>query len=866
MFAKSIGVVVLLMGLAATGLGQELEKGVSSQLAQRRFDTISEVRYMVSFLLSPAEKIEGGVAITFTLKDKSEPVVIDFNAPKDHVKKVVANYRPCEYEIKKGHIVVSTENMEVGPNVVLIDFISPNQSLNRSDKFLYTLLVPDRASTVFPCFDQPDLKGRFTLQLDVPVHWEVSSNGGVQRETPIQSSPHGAVERRKLVVFNETQPISTYLFAFVAGEFQKITREVGGRSMTMLHRENDQEKVSRNIDKIFQTHAVALDWMENYTQIKYPFAKFDFVLIPSFQYGGMEHIGNIFYNADQLFLDETATRDQKLNRASLIAHETAHMWFGDLVTMKWFDDVWLKEVFANFMAAKIVHPSFKDINHDLRFMLKHHPAAYGEDRSQGTYPIQQKLDNLKDAGTLYGRIIYQKAPVVMRQLETMIGETNLRDGLREYLTKFSYGNAVWDDLIEILDAKSEIDLKSWSNAWVKEPGTPELETGIANKDGKKSLYVEQLRTTAGDQYWTQQFDIKVYQNGKPVFETRKTINGKNTKIALPNEVDDYDFFLANGSELGYGYFKLDHKSRKWLWANVHTISDDVTRGAAWLAMYETLLRSKFADADSPVSYMESLLRGLASESEPLNRQNLLDQTQVVFWKLLDETQRNEFSGQLEDLLWRYVNQEDLSEDARSSYYKTLVNIATENKSIDRLVELWETESGFEGLKLSENDYMNLAYELALRLPDRSDEILEEQIDRMDNEDRKKRLAFVSPALSSDPGTRGQFFERLRDAANRRPERWALEGLHYLHHPLRATESEKFILPALELLEEIQTTGDIFFPKRWLMETFSGHRSKSAAQTVEKFLADRPNYPFRLKNKILQAADLLLRVGASKDGS
>ena len=225
--------------------------------------------------------------------------------------------------------------------------------------------------------------------------------------------------------------------------------------------------------------------MEEYTGIKYPFDKFDFVLIPSFQYGGMEHIGNIFYNADQLFLEESATKNQKLNRASLIAHETAHMWFGNLVTMKWFDDVWLKEVFANFMAAKIVHPSFPDINHDLGFMLKHHPSAYGEDRSGGTYPIQQKLDNLKNAGTLYGRIIYQKAPIVMRQLETMIGQTNMRNGLQEYLTRFSYDNAVWDDLIDILDRDTEIDLRQWSEAWVKEPGTPVVGSKMNLDDQKK---------------------------------------------------------------------------------------------------------------------------------------------------------------------------------------------------------------------------------------------------------------------------------------------------------------------------------------------------------------------------------------------
>ena len=153
-----------------------------------------------------------------------------------------------------------------------------------------------------------------------------------------------------------------------------------------FHRETDAAKVARNREAIFDLHAAALAWLEEYTGIPYPFGKFDFVAIPSFQFGGMEHPGAILYNASSLLLEESATQNQILGRASLIAHETSHMWFGDLVTMRWFDDVWMKEVFASFMAAKIVNPSFPEINHDLRFLLSNYPAAYQVDRAAGRKP------------------------------------------------------------------------------------------------------------------------------------------------------------------------------------------------------------------------------------------------------------------------------------------------------------------------------------------------------------------------------------------------------------------------------------------------------------------------------------------------
>ena len=242
----------------------------------------------------------------------------------------------------------------------------------------------------------------------------------------------------------------------------------------MFHRETDAAKVARNRDAIFDLHARSLDWLENYTGIPYPWGKFDFLLVPSFQFGGMEHAGAIFYNAPALLLDPSATQDQQLGRASLIAHETAHMWFGDLVTMRWFNDVWMKEVFANFMAAKIVNPSFPAINHELRFLLAHYPAAYDVDRTPGTNAIRQRLDNLNEAGSLYGAIIYQKAPIVMRQLEGILGEASFRDGVRQYLDERPFGNATWPDLIAVLDGRTPEDLAAWSRVWVEETGRPSI--------------------------------------------------------------------------------------------------------------------------------------------------------------------------------------------------------------------------------------------------------------------------------------------------------------------------------------------------------------------------------------------------------
>ena len=177
----------------------------------------------------------------------------------------------------------------------------------------------------------------------------------------------------------------------------------------------------------------SLNWLEEYTNVPYPFAKYDFIILPGFQYGGMEHTGATLYNDTQMFLSENPTPDEELRRTQLIAHETAHMWFGDLVTMNWFDDVWTKEVFANYFAALITEPLFPQVNHQLNWMKTYTAASLSEDRTPGTTAIRQPLDNLQNAGLIYGQIIYNKAPVMMVKLVESMGKEAFREGIQEYL-------------------------------------------------------------------------------------------------------------------------------------------------------------------------------------------------------------------------------------------------------------------------------------------------------------------------------------------------------------------------------------------------------------------------------------------------
>ncbi len=825
-----------------------LEPGVSLALAEERAARISDLEYDLLFNLPDSKQlpIPAKVTLRFNLFSAKEPLQLDFREEPDHLKSVRVQGKSVPAEFREGHILIPARYLRKGQNEIAVEFIAGDLSLNRNEDYMYTLLVPDRASTVFPCFDQPDLKARYRLALDVPSGWAASANGALEEER--------LSEGRKRLRFKETKPFSTYVFAFAAGKFQKRTQSRAGREMTMYYRETDEAKVARNADTIFDLHAQAIAWLEAYTQIPFPFDKLDFVLLPGFQYGGMEHIGNIFYREGSLILDETATENQKLGRARLIAHETAHMWFGDMVTMKWFNDVWLKEVFANFFAAKAVNPSFPKINHDLSFLLAHQPTAYSEDRSGGSHPIQQPLENLREAGSLYGGIIYQKAPVVMRQLEALMGEEAFRKGIQEYLKTFAYGNATWDDLVGVLDSYSEEDISGWSLAWVKEPGMPEIRTEWEiGPDGRLSrLALVQEKPAPSGRYWIQS-TVVALAYPDTIVHIPVRLESEVTEVPTAKGLPRPLAVLSNASSMSYGYFQLDSISLAYGLLRFGSIADPLLRGAAWLALYEELVRGRVA----PQEFLQSVLDALPLETEPLNRQNLLGYLSTVCWRYFESAQREKAAHEIESLLWNLLtNAQDIG--GKAAFFSTLSNLSITAESINRLKGAWDGSVPVPGLPLSEAQKISLAAELALRLPDEADAILSRQLEYTQNPDRRKRLEFIRPALSPDTAVRDAFFESLKNPANRATEPWVVDGAGYLNHPVRAGAALKYIRPSLELLEEIQRTGDIFFPRQFITAVLNGHQSREAAEIVREFLREHPNFPYRLRNKVLMAADLLLK--------
>ncbi|TLX74040.1 hypothetical protein E9993_13130 [Labilibacter sediminis] len=821
---------------------QKLEPGVSYSLAKERADDISNVEYILEMDVPDSAHIdiEAKSIITFDRKSQKKPLIMDFTGSYESIKSVTANGEKAFFGVESEHLMIPARYISSGKNVLSIEFTMGNGALNRNEDYLYSLFVPDRARTAVPCFDQPDIKARISYSVNMPKAWTAITNGKEDFYEEIDS-------HRKHVTFTSSQPISTYLWAFAIGDFKKITEQRNGFEVSIYHMEKDLEKIAQNTKAIFDQVFHSIQWLEDYTEVDFPFKKYDLVCIPSFQFGGMEHPGAIYYRSELLFLDENPTQKQVLNRAQLIAHETAHLWFGDLVTMKWFSGVWQKEVFANFIADKIVKEQFPDLNHQLTFLINHFPASFSVDRTIAANPIGQKLTNMNDAGSMYGSIIYHKAPIMMNQLEHLTGKELLRKGLGKYLREYGYGNASWNDLMKILNDLSEYDLELWSNNWVNEAGRPVIH--LQYKDDQLKIK-QKAEYSDSPKVWAQRVNFKLINDSS-------STNYMSELLSATTVVEDVyaqpKYILPTIDEAGYGLFVMDPVSLQYALNNIHIWDEDLVKGTVLIQLYENFLVGSI----HPKKYLEMLQRFIIREDNEQLLSLACKQLFHVFWRFTSPQLRDEISIEIEDVLM-----EKIKSTSSVSIGKMLLmswsELVSTPQGLQKLEKIVLKKKKVNGISLSERDLRDMAFDMALRHAGYNEQFIVSFAKELNDDEVKNMMMFVSPVFAEDIASREAFFNGLQNIENRKKENWVLTAVYFLHHPYHQEKSLKYLNGALDLTLTLKQTGDIFFPKNWLDMTCLGYGSIEALQIMDYFFKDNPQYPEDLKSKILQSADKVER--------
>ncbi|HWW75821.1 MAG TPA: M1 family aminopeptidase, partial [Pyrinomonadaceae bacterium] len=702
--------------------------GVPRELARWRAEHYRDVRYALDIMLRPgAEMLEGRLKVTVTLDAAAGDLVLDWrmidkNADAaSRVSEIAANGQRVEdARFADEHLVIPRTHMKEGVNVVEMRFSSPvstagsavTRYLDREDgsEYVYTLFVPSDASTAFPCFDQPDLKARFTLKMTAPEKWQVVSNteGATLAEfdeTPgglPQSPPAGMLWHH----FPETEPISTYQFAFAAGPFEVLDarRKVlmhrypldpkTGRPshvhgpdiptpvndtprMRLFVRKSKTERALKELDEVARINHEGVKFFEEYFGHKFPFPKYDLVLIPEFAYGGMEHAGATFLREDGVLFPSDPTAADIAARAETMLHEAAHQWFGDLVTMRWFDDLWLKEGFATFMAYKAIEKLMPEFEAWKVFHLRTKPLAYLTDVTKGTTPIWQEIPNLSAAKSAYGNIVYRKAPSMLRQAEFYLGPREFQQAVQLFVKEHAYANATWEDLVGALERTSARKLDAWAAAWVKRRGMPDVRVRwSANARGRINRFELEERDALGEGgSWPMRLRVALVPPAEagatPEFLT-VTLNGAGvTRVpeAIGKRRPAYVF--ANADDYGYGRFLLDDASRAYVVGHFGRIRNEFQRALLWGSLWESVREAEMAPAD----FVKLVIEHGRLEGDDVMLAFILARAQTAYTRYLSGAQQKALAPALERALYEGMLGA-ATPGQRITYFRTYREVAT----------------------------------------------------------------------------------------------------------------------------------------------------------------------------------------------
>ena len=422
----------------------------------------------------------------------------------------------------------------------LLGFYRSQYKQNGKIKYLATTQFEAAdARRAFPCWDEPEAKATFEISIIADNKFTAISN------MPIVSKKK--IKNKTLYNFGKTPVVSTYLIYLGVGEFEYLTGKTGKVQIRVVTTKGNKSKGKYSLDlgkKLLTSY-------EKYFGIKYPLPKLDLIAIPDFAAGAMENWGAITFRETILLYDpKTSSTRTKQFIAEVISHEIAHQWFGNLVTMKWWNDLWLNESFATFMATKFVDKFYPEWNLWDQFIEDAMNNAMGLDALKTTHPIDVTVNSPAEIREIFDAISYDKGGCVLRMLENYVGETNFRTGLKKYLSSFKYANAKGQDLWDAIGKASKMPVSAMVNSWLKQPGFPQID--ITQND--KSLVLKQSRFLMEPTAKTQKglWHVPItYGLGNET--TTKLLTKKSTTVKTP----DGPGFVANMSRTGFYRIKYD---------------------------------------------------------------------------------------------------------------------------------------------------------------------------------------------------------------------------------------------------------------------------------------------------------------------
>jgi aminopeptidase N len=611
-------------------------KNLTRDEARERARLITVDGYRVELDLSGAKAQDAATfrsvsTIRFSCAEPGASTFLDLIAPS--VEAVTLNGRPLDPAavFRDSRIQLSGLAAE---NEVTVDatcaYSRSGEGLHRfvdpadGQVYLYTQFEPADARRLYANFEQPDLKATFEFDITAPAGWHMSGNAPARTRKPV-------VDGAARWLFEPTQRISTYITVVVAGPYH-VVRDLYTRSLpdgstleiplTALCRHSLAEHF--DADAIHEVTKQGLDFFHDVFDHPYPFGKYDQAFVPEYNLGAMENPGCVTFTEDYVYQSKVTDAAYE-GRACTLLHEMAHMWFGDLVTMRWWNDLWLKESFADFMGYFAQSRATRWSNAWVSFANRRKAGAYRQDQQTTTHPIVATINDLEDAKLNFDGITYAKGASVLKQLVAYVGEDAFLEGARRYFTRFAYGNTELGDLLTVLAETSGRDLKTWSAAWLE---TPQL--NVLTLDGEGGGDGGVIVQSAAEGYLqTRPHRIAVgtyaERDGRIVRVDRTELDVTEARTALPHASEAGAFTLLNDDDLTYAKVRLSAQQVEYLRPRLSAFDDAMARSLLWSSLWNMTRDGVLPGLD----FIDLVDRHAAAESEIGLVQNLVQQTGSV---------------------------------------------------------------------------------------------------------------------------------------------------------------------------------------------------------------------------------------------
>ncbi len=522
--------------------------------------------------------------------------------------------------------------------------------------YLYTQYEPADSRRVYPCFEQPDLKARWTFHLTAPADWAILSGGA--------ETARAVADGRARVSFAPTPPLSSYITAVAAGPYHRVSGrwEASGGPVELGVLCRASLAPHLDAEEILDVTRRGLDFFTTAFAQEYPWGKYDQIFVPEYNLGAMENPGLVTFTEAYVFRG-AATAAQREARANTILHEMAHMWFGDLVTMRWWDDLWLKESFADYMGSHAAVAIGRYPDAWVTFASRRKGWAYTQDQLPTTHPVVADIVDLEAAKLNFDGITYAKGAAVLKQLVGYVGEDAFFRGAQRYFATHAYGNTTLDDLLVALEEASGRDLREWSAAWLETTGVPTVSVERTPLTVVQDV-ARPHRLTIGLLGWEGE---RLVRRG----EATADVTGERTAVAAP-ALPDAEVVVPNVDDRSYAKIRLDDRSLAALERGLSTITDAVTRGVVWAALWNATRDGELAAA----RYLAVAARHAPAETNPSLLADVLAHAAFAVRHYVTEASRAAASRAWLGGAWRAMSEAAPGSDAQLSWARA-VGVAAE---------------------------------------------------------------------------------------------------------------------------------------------------------------------------------------------